>query len=226
MPDPSSPTRKASAVRRIVIVDDHPIVRQGLQMLMEGEPDLELCGESDNTVDALTMIEKVKPDLAIVDLALRDSSGLDLIKDLQVRLPDLPVLVLSMREEGFYAERVLRAGARGYVAKEEGPKQLLEGVRRVLQGQVYVSDRIASKVMSKIVSGADQTESPIGMLSDRELEVFELIGQGLPTREIAKRLHISSKTVDSHREHIKRKLGLDSGTDLLKHAIEWKQSGQ
>jgi DNA-binding NarL/FixJ family response regulator len=209
-----------------VIVDDHPIVRQGLQMLMEGEPDLELCGESDNTVDALTMIEKVKPDLAIVDLALRDSSGLDLIKDLQVRLPDLPVLVLSMREEGFYAERVLRAGARGYVAKEEGPKQLLEGVRRVLQGQVYVSDRIASKVMSKIVSGADQTESPIGMLSDRELEVFELIGQGLPTREIAKRLHISSKTVDSHREHIKRKLGLDSGTDLLKHAIEWKQSGQ
>jgi DNA-binding NarL/FixJ family response regulator len=183
-----------------------------------------VCGEAESVSEALDMLAREKPDVAIVDLHLKNSSGLELIKDLQVRQPDMPILVLSMRDEGFYAERVLRAGARGYVTKEEGPRKVLEGVRRVLAGDIYLSDRMASKVMSKIVGGLDKPgDSPMDSLTDRELEVFELIGQGLPTREVAERLHISPKTVDSHREHIKDKLQLDNSTDLLKHAIEWTQ---
>lgn len=209
---------------RIAIVDDHPMVRQGITVVLQAEKDIEICGEAESVSEALEMLDREKPDLAIVDLHLKNSSGLELIKDLQVRHPDMPVLVLSMRDEGFYAERVLRAGARGYVTKEEGPRKVIEGVRRVLAGDIFLSDRMASKVMSKIVGGLDKPgDSPMDQLTDRELEVFELIGQGLPTREVAERLHISPKTVDSHREHIKQKLQLDSSTDLLKHAVEWSQ---
>jgi DNA-binding NarL/FixJ family response regulator len=159
-----------------------------------------------------------------VDLALKESSGLELIKDIRIQHPDVLILVLSMRDEGFYAERCLRAGARGYVTKEEGPEKVVEAVREILAGQIHVSEKMASKVMSKIVDGADQPgESPIADLTDRELAVLELIGEGLPTREIAAKLHISTKTVDSHREHIKAKLKLDSATELLKYAVQWVQ---
>ncbi len=209
---------------KIALVDDHPVVRQGIGLLLQNEEDIEIVGEADNAADALELFGNTEPDLAVVDLKLKDSSGLELIKDAAIRNPNVRILVLSMRDEGLYAERVLRAGARGYVTKEEGPGKVLEGVRKVLAGGIYVSDRMASKVMAKIVSGLDGTgESPVESLSDRELEVFELIGAGLPTREIAARLHISTKTVDSHREHIKQKLQLDSATDLLKHAIQWVQ---
>ncbi|MFP4139531.1 MAG: response regulator transcription factor [Phycisphaerae bacterium] len=213
-----------SNLTRIAIVDDHPMVRQGIRVVLQAEGGFEVCGEAESVSEALQMLSREKPDLAIVDLHLKNSSGLELIKDVQVRQPDLPILVLSMRDEGFYAERVLRAGARGYVTKEEGPKKIVEGIRRVLAGDIFLSDQMASKVMSKIVGGLDKPgDSPMDSLTDRELEVFELIGQGLPTREVAQRLHISPKTVDSHREHIKEKLKLDNSTDLLKHAIEWSQ---
>ena len=169
-------------------------------------------------------MERTRPDAAIVDLTLKESSGLELLKDARIRYPDVLVLVVSMRDEGLYAERVLRAGARGYVTKEEGPEKVLEGLRKILQGQIYISEKMASKVMSKIVEGANQHGgSPLDLLTDRELAVFELIGNGLPTREVAKKLHVSPKTVDSHKEHIKDKLKLDSGTELLKQAIQWLQ---
>jgi len=219
--------RSERQARKIVLVDDHPLIRQGIRMLLSHEPDLAVCGEAESAYQALQVIEQTSPDLAVIDLTLQESSGLELIKDIRVRHPDLLVLVLSMRDEGYYAERVLRAGARGYVTKEEGPKRVVEGIRKVLQGQIYVSEKMASKVMSKIVAGADEaTVSPIHALTDRELEVYELIGQGLPTREIAKKLHISPKTVNSHREHIKEKLALDSAPELLKHAIQWVQGRQ
>jgi DNA-binding NarL/FixJ family response regulator len=209
---------------RIVIVDDHPIVREGLTMLIRREPDMVVAGEADNALDALSIVETEDPDIVIVDLSLRDSDGLELIKQLQSAAPKLPTLVLSMRDEGIYAERSLRAGARGYVAKEEGPAKVIEGVRKVLAGQVFVSAQIAAKVMQKFAGGAGTSEEPsVSSLTDRELQIFQLIGQGLPTREIAQQLHISPKTVDSHREHIKRKLQLDTANDLARHAIQWVQ---
>jgi DNA-binding NarL/FixJ family response regulator len=225
----TSKARKDRA-KKVIIVDDHPIVRQGIELLLAEEDDLTVCGEAESVQQALEVIEETQPDVAIVDLSLKESNGLELIKDIRIRYPNLLVLVLSMRDEGFYAERVLRAGARGYVTKEEGPKRVVEALHKILAGQIHVNDAIASKVMSKIVDGgqsADQDEdselSLVSSLTDRELEVFQLLGNGLPTREIAKRLHISAKTVDSHREHIKEKLQLDSATNLLKHAIQWVQ---
>ncbi len=209
---------------RILIVDDHPIVRQGVRMLVDQQPDLEVCGETDNAHDALKLIDEQEPDLAVVDLTLKDSNGLDLIKDIQIRKPKILLLVLSMRDEVFYAERTLRAGARGYIVKEEGSGAILEGIRRVLQGEVYLSQTMASRMIGRLAGGVkeDGQLSPRN-LTDRELEVFELIGRGLPTREIAQRLHLSVKTVDSHREHIKEKLGLGNATQLLKYAIQWVQ---
>ena len=217
-------TPRKTGKKRVMIVDDHPLVRQGINMLLANEDDLEVCAEAETASGALAAMEKAKPDVAIVDLTLKESSGLELLKDVRIRYPDVLVLVLSMRDEGLYAERVLRAGARGYVTKEEGPEKVLEGLRKILQGHIYISEKMASKVMSKIVEGASESGgSPMNLLTDRELGVFELIGNGLPTREIAKKLHISPKTVDSHREHIKDKLKLDSGTELLKQAIQWSQ---
>lgn len=219
---PSEPS--SNPRHRIVLVDDHAVVRQGIALMLNQEDDLEVCGEAESANDALDVLEQTHPDAAIVDLKLKDSSGMELIKDIRIRFPEVRILVLSMRDEGFYAERVLRAGAMGYVTKEEGPQCVLTALRSVLNGTIHVSERMATKVMSRIVQGAEGPEkTPIDSLSDRELEIFEMIGQGLPTREIASRLHISPKTVDSHREHIKTKLQIDSATDLLKHAIQWVQ---
>ncbi len=210
--------------KRVIIVDDHPLVRQGIRVLLANENDLEVCAEAESAADALSAAEKTRPDIAIIDLTLKESSGLEQLNNNRIRHPDILVLVVSMRDEGLYAERVLRAGARGYVTKEEGPEKILEGIRKILQGHIYISEKMASKVMSKIVSGASsQEDSGMSTLTDRELAIFELIGSGLPTREIARKLHISPKTVDSHREHIKEKLKLDNSTDLLKHAIQWAQ---
>lgn len=216
---------KAAARKRVIIIDDHPLIRQGIKMLLSNEDDLEVCAEAESASGALKAMKKTKPDVAIVDLTLKESSGLELLKDIRIQYPDVLVLVVSMRDEGLYAERVLRAGARGYITKEEGPDKILEGLHKVIEGQIYISEKMASKVMSKIVDGASQRGgSQMDHLTDRELEVFDLIGGGLPTREIAAKLHISPKTVDSHREHIKSKLKLDSGTELLRQAIQWSQA--
>jgi len=207
---------------RVLLVDDHPIVRQGIGMLIDQQPDMVVCGEADSGPDALRLLGEAGADVAVVDLTLKESTGLELIKDIRVRHPAVLVLVYSMRDESFYAERVLRAGARGYITKEEGGRAVIEGIRRILTGQIFLSERMASKMIGMFVGGPQGNSRPsIDSLTDRELEVFELIGHGMPTREIAAKLHVSPKTVDSYREHIKEKLKLDNATELLKHAIEW-----
>ena len=216
--------RQGKGKKRILLVDDHPIVRQGIRILLNREADLSVCGEAESAFEALQAIESTQPDAAIVDLSLKESSGLELIKDIRIRCPKLPVLVLSMRDECFYAERVLRAGARGYITKEEGTEKVVDGLRKVLAGEIYLSEKLAAGVMRKMVTG--QTGSPenlIDTLTDRELEVLELIGAGLTTRVVAEKLHLSVKTIDSHREHIKEKLRIDNAAELLKHAIQWHQ---
>ncbi len=216
-------TAKDVAKVQVFLVDDHPVVRQGIAMLIDQEADMCVCGEADNAETAVRMINEQKPDLAIVDLSLKNSSGLELIKDLQVRDPQVKVLVLSMHDEAFYAERVLRAGARGYMTKDEGTEKVVEGIRMLLNGEVYVSDRVASKMIGKLIGGRGASWSKIDGLTDRELEVFELIGTGLGTREIAGKLHVSIKTIESHREHMKEKLCIANATELLKYAVQWMQ---
>ena len=206
---------------KILLVDDHPIVRQGVRTLISHESDMVVCGEADNSVDALRLMDQTCPDIAVVDLSLKESTGLDLIKDARIRYPKILVLVYSMRDESFYAERVLRAGAKGYITKEEGGKMIIDGISKILDGQIFLSERMAAKMVWMFVGGGGAARPSIQNLTDRELEVFELIGHGMPTREIAEKRHLSVKTVDSYREHIKEKLKLDSAAELLKHAIEW-----
>ncbi|MCE5328042.1 MAG: response regulator transcription factor [Planctomycetaceae bacterium] len=212
---------------KILLVEDHPIVRQGIKMVVERESDLCICGETDNAADALALMAAEKPDVALIDLSLKDSSGLDVIRQAATQFPNLRMLVLSMREEALYAERVLRCGAMGYITKEENPANVVEGIRTVLRGNIYISGQMSSKVLSRFAgvyaSGSGSGRNLMDSLTDRELEIFELIGNGLPTREIAQRLHISSKTVDSHRENIKDKLKCASASRLLRQAIHWVQ---
>jgi DNA-binding NarL/FixJ family response regulator len=222
MPESTEPSRRVE----ILVVDDHPIMRAGLIQLIAQQGDLAVCGEAEDARGALAAIEAHPPDLAIVDISLKESSGLDLIKDIRARWPKLPVLVLSMHDEAIYAERVLRAGARGYVTKSEVSRKVVEGIRKVLAGEVYVSEPIASKMISSLVGGGDLDTFPIDRLTDRELQVLELIGRGLQTREVAGRLHLSTKTVDAHREHIKKKLNLDSAAELVRYAVHWVQFEQ
>ena len=210
--------------KTVLIVDDHELMRQGLAQLIAQEPDLVVCGECEDAASAMKAIEKSRPDLAIVDITLKDSHGIELIKDIRARWPGLLVLVLSMHDELFYAERVLRAGARGYVTKAEASAKVVEAIRKVLGNGIYVSDAVASRVLCKMVGAkADTVSFALDALTDREFEVFELIGQGLESREIAERLHVSVKTVSTHREHIKQKLNLDSATELLMYAVQWAQ---
>ena len=210
---------------RVLIVDDHPIVRQGLKGLISQSPDLMVCGEAETIFDALKAIDDLKPDVAIVDISLKGESGVDLIKDIRIRYPNLPVLTLSMYDEAIYAERVLRAGARGYVTKEEAAENVLQAIRSVLKGQIFLSERMSAKMLSKLVGGKAESQGlSIDRLSDRELQIFELIGRGMSTRMIAETLHLSIKTVESHRANIKEKLQIDSATELLQHAIHWLQS--
>lgn len=209
---------------RVFLVDDHPIVRQGVRMLVNQEADMEVCGEAESASDALVEIARTKPHVALVDLSLKDSSGLELIKDLRIRQPELAILVLSMRDESFYAERVFRAGAMGYIPKDEGSERVVEGIRKVHAGEMFVSERLSAKMISRFVGNKPGAgTSAADVLSDRELEVFEMIGKGLTTRQVARKLHLSIKTVESHREHIKEKLKLSNATELLKNAIQWVQ---
>jgi len=209
---------------RVLIVDDHPIVREGLVRRINAEQDMQACGEAESAAEALEAAEKLQPDLIVVDLGLKDSNGLDLIKDLRIRQPKLPVLVLSMQDESFYAERALRAGARGYIMKQEAAENIIVAIRRVLEGQVYVSENLASRLLETMVTGKHWSEDgSIDLLSDRELEVFDLLGRGLATRQIAERLHVSVKTVETYREHIKDKLHIDNANELVHQAVLWVQ---
>jgi DNA-binding NarL/FixJ family response regulator len=208
-----------------LIVDDHPVVRQGLRAVLNRTTDLTACGEAQTIYDALRLIEQLQPDVVAVDISLGGDSGIDLIKDIRVRHPRLPVLTLSVHDEEIYAERVLRAGANGYITKAEGPDCVLKALRTVLSGQVFLSERMSSQMLSRMTGRkADEGGLSVDRLSDRELQVYELIGKGTSTRDIAKSLHLSIKTVESHRANIKEKLQIGSATELLQHAIRWVQS--
>lgn len=217
-------THTAKGTTTILVVDDHPILRQGLTQLINQEVDLRVCGEADEEHTAIEAIAALKPDMVIVDIALKDTSGIELIKKIRVGNERLPILVLSMHDESLYTERALRAGANGYIMKQEAPDQIVKAIRRVLAGEIYVSEQIGSRLLRKIVHGRPTAiDSPIDNLSDRELEVFRLIGRGYRTRQIAEMLRLSVKTVESYREHIKHKMGFRDATELLQHAIQWVQ---
>jgi DNA-binding NarL/FixJ family response regulator len=209
--------------KKVLLVDDHEIMRQGLEQLLCQEDDLTVCGQAEDIPGAMDCIRKLSPDVVIADISLKGGSGLDLIKDIQVHWPNLPVLVLSMHDELIYAERVLRAGAKGYVSKSEVSTRVVEGVREVLAGGLYISDAVSRKLLRGLVGKDPGPASPVDALSDREFEVFELIGQGMQMRDIAARLHLSVKTVEAHREHIKKKFDLDSANELLTYAVRWTQ---
>jgi DNA-binding NarL/FixJ family response regulator len=202
-------------------VDDHPIVRRGFQLLLGMEPDLMVCGEADSGPVALQKILALKPDVAIVDLGLKASTGLDLIKQLRAQALPVKLLVFTMRDEGIYAERALRAGADGYITKEEGTDKAIQAIRLLMQGKRYLSEKVAEKMMDSLTGTAPGTGSAVQSLSDRELEVLELLGEGLGSREVAEKLHLSIKTVESHREHMKTKLGLTRATELVSYAFNW-----
>ncbi|HUA65074.1 MAG TPA: response regulator transcription factor [Alphaproteobacteria bacterium] len=211
--------------KRILIVDDHPMMRQGLAQLIGMEPDLAVCGEAESAGGALEAVGARKPDLVLADISLPGKNGLELIKDFQAIQPGLPVLVISMHDESLYAERVLRAGGRGYIMKQEGGKKLMQAIRQVLEGRIYVSEKISAGILENLSgSRARAKGAPMEKLTDRELEVFQLIGQGKGTRDIADTLHLSIKTVDVHRANIKGKLKLNSASELIRYAVRWAES--
>jgi DNA-binding NarL/FixJ family response regulator len=216
------PEQTTAAKARVLIVDDHPLTRAGLVYMINREPDLTVCGEAENAAQALKLLEASQPDLLLVDLTLPGKSGLELIKDVKAMYPEVPILVISMQDESLYVDRVLRAGARGYITKHEKSESLMSAVRQVLRGKIYVSERMSAHILELFSGGQKSAErSAIEQLSDREFEVFELIGAGLSAHEIAKRLHLSAKTVDAHRANIKKKVKISSGSELISYAARW-----
>jgi DNA-binding NarL/FixJ family response regulator len=211
-------------VLRLLIVDDHPIVRRGLVRYLSRALKLEAVAEAETEAQALEVLQQQPIDFVIADLSLPGPSGLDLIKQIKAAHPDMPVLVLSMYDEAFYAERVLRAGAAGYVMKQEAIEEVLQAIRKVLAGDIYISPRMASRMLHRFVRGGRDASSSIAQLSDRELEVYHLIGQGYGTREIAGVLELSIKTVESYRANIKEKLGIENANELIQHAAQWVQT--
>ena len=207
---------------RVLVVDDHPMTRYGIVRLIEQEPDLVVCGEAENASRALAAVKALKPQVVLADLTMPGGEGLEFIKDVRSLHPEIAVLVVSMHDEALYAERALRAGARGYIMKNEGGEKLVEAVRQVLQGKTYVSENMSGKVL-EIFSGRRRRtdDTTIGKLTDREFEVFRLLGQGLTTREIGQQLRLGTKTVETHRLHVREKLGLKSGPALINYAVRW-----
>ncbi len=211
--------------KTVFVVDDHPLLRQGLALLINREQDLAVCGEAEEAQAAMMAIAGKQPDILIADISLNGPDGLDLLKSLRTLYPDLPVLILSMHDESIYAERALRARANGYIMKQEATEKVLVAVRRILGGDIYLSDRMANKLLHQYISGVSaDMKSQLSALSDRELEVFRLIGEGRGTRQIAEKLHLSIKTVETYQAHIKEKLSLRSGRELVQHAIQSKIS--
>jgi DNA-binding NarL/FixJ family response regulator len=218
-------TERKTAIRKkaVFIIDDHPLLRQGLSLMINRENDLAVCGEAEEAQAAMQAIPQCHPDILIVDISLNGPDGLDLLKSVRTLYPDLPVLILSMHDEATYAERALRARANGYIMKQEATEKVLVAVRRILNGEVYLSDRIANKMLRQYIGGASVAlQSRLSALSDRELEVFRSIGDGRSTRQIADELHLSVKTVETYQAHLKEKLALRSGRELIQLAIQWK----
>jgi DNA-binding NarL/FixJ family response regulator len=215
---PERQTRKA----RVYLVDDHPIVRQGLALLINREADLLVCGEAEGGLSLLQAIAELRPDILLLDISLSGPDGIELLKMIRINGLTLPVLVLSMHDESTYAERALRAGANGYIMKQEATEKVLTAIRRILRGEVYLSEGLTNRMLQHFIRGSASTKGyPLANLSDRELEVFRLIGEGHGTRQIADELHISVKTVESYQAHIKEKLSLRNARELVQHAVEW-----
>ena len=210
---------------QILLVDDHPIVRDGLTTIIDHQRDLNVCGGADDAHQAMKAIGELKPDVVVVDISLKNSDGIELTKTIKTKYPKLPVVVLSVHDESVYAERALRAGARAYLMKEVASENIVYAIRTVLKSEVYVSETISKKFLHKIAGDkADKTKTSIENLSDREFEIFRLIGDGLKASQIAKNLHLSVKTVETYRGRLKEKLNLDSATELLQYAIKWAKS--
>jgi DNA-binding NarL/FixJ family response regulator len=222
----ASPKKSAAPARRkLLIVDDHPMMREGLAALIIAQPDLAICAQAASAPEALAAVEAHWPDLVLMDISLPGKSGLEAIKDIQAVAPGLAVLVLSMHDESLYAERVLRAGARGYVMKQEGGKRIMEAIRAVLDGRVFVSEKMSARIMDAFTGRrAGDAGSSVESLSDREFEVFQLIGRGRSTKEIAAQLHLSVKTVEVHRVNIKAKLKLATSPELVHYAVRWMEA--
>ena len=218
-PDPLTHATK----KKVLVIDDHPLLRQGLAMLINQQQDMEVCGEAEEAHAAMRSIAQFRPDIVILDISLKGPDGLDLLKSIRALHPDVPVLILSMHDEAIYAERALRARANGYIMKQEATEKVLVALRRIFNGDVYLSDNMSKKMLQQYIDGAPSLlQSRIASLSDRELEVFRRIGEGRATREIAEELHLSIKTVETYQAHIKEKLSLRSGRELIQHAIQWK----
>jgi DNA-binding NarL/FixJ family response regulator len=209
---------------RILLVDDHPLVREGLVNLLHQQPDMEVCGEAASQPQALQLISGAPPDVAVIDISLENGSGLELIKNIKAMYPAVAMLALSMHEESLYAERALRAGARGYLMKREAARKVIQGIHAVRAGQIFVSDKVAAQMAERFVEGHTLAASPVDQLSDRELEVFQLIGQGLGTRQIADHLHVGFKTVQAYCARIKEKLQLANATELMRAAMRWNEN--
>jgi len=213
--------RKGKA--RVLLVDDHPILRKGLAQMINLEQDLTVCGEAEEAGKAFELVGTLQPDVAVVDISLKTGNGIELVKNIKARYPELPILVLSMHDESLYAERALRAGSLGYIMKEEATEQVLIAIRRVLKGEIFLSEKMKSRMLQQLTTGGRNkvVVSPIENLTDRELEVFRLIGEGRSTRQIAAELHLSVRTVEAYREYIKSKLNLRNATELVQHAFHW-----
>ncbi|MEX0662064.1 MAG: response regulator transcription factor [Balneolaceae bacterium] len=207
--------------KRIYIVDDHPLMRKGMAMTLQANIEFEVCGQSETAEQALTEIPTLKPDVAVIDISLPGMNGIELIKHLLTQLEGLKVLVVSRHDEELYAERAIRAGAKGYLMKLEAGDVIVSAVRQILNGGIYLSDKIGSQLIMKLASGQSTGNNPLELLSDRELEVFELTGKGETTKEIAERLHVSVKTVDTYRARIKEKMDLKNANELLRRAVQW-----
>lgn len=210
---------------KVFLVDDHPLMRQGVAQLIDSQTDMMVCGEAEDATSALRGIERTQPDAAIIDISLRGTNGIELIKNLKALYRFLPILVLSMHDEAVYAQRVLRAGALGYVMKQEAADKVVAALRRIMSGEIYVNERVGSQMLHQALTGRGKPNgSPIDRLSDRELEVIQAIGQGKATREIALDLNVSVKTIESHRAHIKDKMGLKNASELVKFSVQWVEN--
>ena len=208
---------------RILIIDDHVMLRDGVAEIIKHEPDLEVCGMATTANVGLDALGKLKPDLVLVDITLPGKNGIEFIKDARALRPELRILVMSMHDESLYADRVLRAGGRGYIRKQEGGQKLIAAMRRVLAGQIVVSEKMTERLLEKL-SGRKTMDSPLEGFTDRELEVFQLIGEGKTMKEIGEKLHLSAKTIEVHRSHIREKLGVSSAAELVSYAARWNQS--
>jgi len=216
-----NPAETGKVAAKVLIVDDHPVIREGLAMHLGTQPDLEVCGEADDIPGALSLLASTHPDIAIIDISLKNGNGLELIRRIREREDNVRILVWSMHPENLYAERALRAGAQGYLNKGQATHHVLDALRAILQGKIYVSGGLADQLLSRMIGRKKDERSPIESLSDRELEVFQLIGAGLMTEAIAEKMHISPKTVETFRSRIKEKLGLNNMAELIQRAAQW-----